>query len=129
MGLAEYYIRFVKNYGVIAKPLSDLLKKEGFVWSTEATQAFEDLKQALIGAPVLALPDFSKNFVVETDACGYGIGAVLMQDSHPLAYISRHLKGKQLHLSIYEKQLLAVIFAVQKWRHYLLTSHFIIKTD
>lgn len=52
-----------------------------------------------------------------------------MQDGHPLAYISRHLQGKQLHLSIYEKELLAVVFAVQKWRHYLLTGHFVIKTD
>ncbi|CAA7040955.1 unnamed protein product [Microthlaspi erraticum] len=52
-----------------------------------------------------------------------------MQEGHPLAYISRHLKGKQLFLSIYEKELLAVVFAVQKWRHYLLTSHFVIKTD
>lgn len=69
---------------------------------------------------------FDKPFVVETDVCGHGIGAVLMQDGHPLAFISRHLKGTQLHLSIYEKELLAVVFAVQKWRHYLLTGHFII---
>lgn len=78
---------------------------------------------------MLALPDFSKQFIVETDASSFGIGAVLMQDSLPLAYISRHLKGKQLTLSIYEKELLAVIFAIQKWRHYLLSSHFIIRTD
>ncbi|CAA7037672.1 unnamed protein product [Microthlaspi erraticum] len=91
--------------------------------------AFEKLKQALCAAPVLALPLFDKPFVVETDACGQGIGAVLMQEGHPLAYISRHLKGKQLHLSIYEKELLAVVFVVQKWRHYLLQGHFVIKTD
>ena len=66
---------------------------------------------------------------METDACTQGIGAVLMQEGHPLAYISCHLKGKQLNLSIYEKELLAVVFAVQKWMHYLLPNHFIINTD
>ena len=75
----------------------------------------------------MVLPCFDKQFVVETDACGTGIAAVLMQEGRLLAYISRHLKGRQL--LIYEKELLAVIFAVQKWRHYLLTQHFIIRTD
>lgn len=129
LGLAGYYRRFVKSFGVIARPLTALTKKDCFDWSEEATDAFNKLKQALCEAPVLALPRFDLPFVVETDACGNGIGAVLMQEGHPLSYISRHLKGKQLHLSIYEKELLAVVFAVQKWRHYLLTGHFIIKTD
>lgn len=84
-------------------------------------------KKALCQAPVLALPLFDKPFVVEIDACGQGIGTVLMQEGHHLAYISKHLKGKQLHFSIYEKKLLDVVFALQKWRHYLLHGHFIIK--
>ncbi|KAG7579311.1 Integrase catalytic core [Arabidopsis thaliana x Arabidopsis arenosa] len=129
LGLAGYYRRFVKSFGTIAGPLHALTKTDAFVWSVEAQKAFEELKDALCNAPVLALPMFDKQFVVETDACGQGIGAVLMQEGHPLAYISRQLKGKQLHLSIYEKELLAVIFAVRKWRHYLLSGHFIIKTD
>lgn len=129
LGLAGYYRRFVRNFGVLARPLTALTKKDGFGWNTEAQDAFLILKKALCEAPVLALPRFDKPFIVETDACSYGIGAVLMQENHPLAYISRHLKGKQLHLSIYEKELLAVVFAVQKWRHYLLPQHFIIKTD
>uniref|UniRef100_A0A1J3K9P1 Retrovirus-related Pol polyprotein from transposon 17.6 n=1 Tax=Noccaea caerulescens TaxID=107243 RepID=A0A1J3K9P1_NOCCA len=129
LGLAGYYWRFVKNFGTIARPLPLLTKKDAFVWSDEAQVAFTALKTALCTAPVLALPLFDRPFVVETDACGQGIGAVLMQDGHPLAYISRHLQGKQLHLSIYEKELLAVVFAVQKWRHYLLTGQFVIKTD
>lgn len=129
LGLAGYYRRFVKSFGGIARPITALTKKDSFMWSGEAQEAFTEVKRALCNAPVLALPDFSKQFVVETDACGCGIGAVLMQDGHPLAYISRHLKGKQLHLSIYEKELLAVVFAVQKWRHYLFHDHFIIRTD
>lgn len=117
------------HFGTIARPLTALTKKDAFGWNKEAHRAFEKLKETLCNAPVLALPCFDKQFVVETDACGVGIGVVLMQDGHPLAYISRHLKGKQLHLSIYEKELLAVVYAVQKWRHYLLQNHFIIKTD
>ena len=89
--------------------------------------AFEKLKKVLCEAPVLALRCFDKPFVAETDACGHGIGAVLMQEGHPVAYISRHLKGKHLHLSIYEKELLAVVFAIQKWRHYLLSRHFVFR--
>ena len=129
LGLAGYYRSYVKSFGIIARPLTALTKKGCFGWSEEATEAFNNLKRALCEAPVLALPRFDLPFVVETDVCGEGIGAVLMQEGHPIAYISRHLKGKQLHLSIYEKELLAVVFAVQKWRHYLLTGHFIIKTD
>lgn len=114
LGLAGYYRRFVKNFGAIARPLTNLTKKDSFVWSEEAQTAFDCLKQTLCQAPILALPLFDKPFVVETDACGQGISAVLMQEGHQLSYISRHLKGKQLHLSIYEKELLAVVFAVQK---------------
>lgn len=129
LGLAGYYRRFVRHFETIARPLTALTKKDAFQWNEEAQEAFNKLKESLCNAPVLALPRFDKQFIVETDACGVGIGAVLMQDGHPLAYISRHLQGKQLHLSIYEKELLAVVYAVQKWRHYLLTNHFIIKTD
>ncbi|XP_010418845.1 PREDICTED: uncharacterized protein LOC104704456 [Camelina sativa] len=128
-GFAGYYRRFVKNFGTIARPLTVLTKKDAFLWSQEASAAFKSLKDALCQAPVLALPLFDKPFVVETDACTTGIGAVLMQEDHPLAFINRHLKGRQLNLSIYKKELLAVVFAVQKWRHYLLPNHFVIKTD
>jgi len=80
-------------------------------------------------APLLALLDFSKKFVVETNASDKGIGVVLMQERRPLAYISQALAPKHLGLSVYDKELLAVLGVIEKWRHYLKVSPFIIKTD
>ncbi|GKV48666.1 hypothetical protein SLEP1_g55467 [Rubroshorea leprosula] len=129
LGLTGYYRRFIRNYGSLSKPLTELLKKEGFHWSREASEAFESLKHAVTTTPVLVLPDFSKEFVVETDASNTGIGAVLLQQGHPIAFISKALSLRHQSLSVYEKELLALIYAVRKWSHYLTGRHFIVKTD
>jgi hypothetical protein len=79
--------------------------------------------------PVLALPNFQDTFTVETDACQDGIGAVLMQHGQPIAYLSKAFSEKHKTLSIYEKEFLALIMAVEKWRHYLHRQEFVIQTD
>ncbi|XP_019240554.1 PREDICTED: uncharacterized protein LOC109220546 [Nicotiana attenuata] len=129
LGLAGYYRKFIKGYGIISRPLTNLLRKDGFVWNAKAAESFAALKVALTSAPVLALPNYAIPFVVETDACGTGIGAVLMQHDHPIAFISKGLAPRHMALSVYEKELLALVFAVTKWSHYLLGHHFIVKTD
>ncbi|GKD63394.1 putative mitochondrial protein, partial [Tanacetum coccineum] len=83
----------------------------------------------MINAPVLALPNFQEEFTVETDASDEGIGVVLQQQGHPIAFLSRSLAPKHKGLSTYEKELWAVVYALEKWRGYLLDRHFKIKTD
>lgn len=130
LGLTGYYRKFVKNYGVIAKPLTVLLQKNAkFIWTDSANSAFLQLKHAMCSTPVLALPDFTKTFVLETDACATGIGAVLSQEGHPIAFYSKALGMANQKLSIYEKEFLAIMMAIDKWRSYLLRGPFTIKTD
>lgn len=130
LGLAGYYRKFVCHFGIITKPLTNLLKKHSiFIWTSEHETAFHTLKTTLCQAPVLALPNFQKPFCIETDAYDLGIGAVLMQEGHPLAYLSKALGPKSRGLSAYEKEYMAILIAVQTWRAYLQFQEFIILTD
>lgn len=109
-----------------------MIAQEGcakYNWSPIAQKAFESVKQALTQAPVLKLPDFTQQFVVQIDACDKGIGAVLLQQGHPISFLSKALEPRAQALSTYEKECLAILLAVQKWRPYLKHPEFIIQTD
>ena len=129
LGLTGYYRKFIKNYGQIAAPMTALLRKNAFAWSDAADLAFQHLKATVSQPPVLALPNFNQHFIIECDAFGTRLGAVLMQNQRLIAFHSQTLKGKALQLSTYEKELLALVIAVHKWWPYLLGRPFIIKTD
>jgi hypothetical protein len=106
-----------------------LLSKEGFTWTAEAEQAFQELKRALSTAPVLPLPDFTRSFVVECDASGSGMGAVLHQDDGPVAFFSGPMALRHAGLAAYERELIALAQAVKHWRPYLWGRSFVVKTD
>jgi hypothetical protein len=127
MGLIGYYHKFVKNYGKIATPLTALLKKKSFTWTRATSQAFQTLNMAVCTTTVLALPDFTKTFVLECDALGKGIGVVLMQEGRPLAFTNKQLSERNLGKSIYEKEMLAIWHVVDLWHPYLLGKLFQIK--
>jgi hypothetical protein len=130
LGLAGYYRKFVRHFGLLVKPLTDLLKKHSvFVWTSIHQNSFQSLQTTLCNSPVLSLPDFSKTFSIETDASGSGVGAVLLQDNHPLAFLSKALGPKSRGLSAYEKEYMAILLAVQQWRQYLQHGEFHIYTD
>ncbi|KAD2804423.1 hypothetical protein E3N88_37800 [Mikania micrantha] len=105
LGITEYYRWFVRNYGLIARPLTNLTKKDGFLWSKEAFCAFQALKLALT-TPVLRLPDFAKEFIVECDASSDGMGAILSQDEHPIACFSKGFSPSNKSKSNYDRELL-----------------------
>jgi hypothetical protein len=129
LGLAGYYRKFIHNYGSIAAPLTVLLKKEGFSWGADAASAFSTLKAAVTTAPILAMHDFGKPFVVECDASTHGFGAVLIQEGHPIAFFSRPVAPRHRALAAYERELIGLVQAVRHWRPYLWGRRFHVKTD
>lgn len=129
LGLTGFYRRFIKGYATLVAPLTKLLCHAQFQWSPAASEAFQKLKEAIMASPVLALPNFKILFVVETDASGTGMGAVLMQEDHCISFFSKQLCPKLMNASTYVRELAAITSAVKKWRQYLLGHKFIIVTD
>lgn len=129
LGLAGYYRRFIKDFGSIAAPLTGLLKKDAFRWSSVADDAFKMLQRALTTASVLALPDFTSAFIVECDASGSGIGVVLHQGNGAITFFSRALPPRHRGLAAYERELIGLAQAVRHWHPYLWGRVFIVRTD
>ncbi|GBG61966.1 hypothetical protein CBR_g26129 [Chara braunii] len=134
LGMTGYYRTFVKNYSIVAAPLTDLTCLDTpWEWTDECEAAFRHLKHALTHYEVLKLLDPDKPFIVTTDASQYGIGAVLAQQEgpklRPVEYMSKKMLSQKLAKSTYEKELYAVYKALTHWRHYLLGQFFILRTD
>lgn len=120
LGLVGYYHKFVLNFGILSRPLTDLLKKNVvFVWTEDKETAFQVFKDALISPLILALPDSTQVSDVETDASDRGIGTVLMQNKHPVVYLSKVLGPWAQGLSTFDKEGLAIHLALEHWCAYL----------
>ncbi|KAL0560669.1 hypothetical protein IC582_001079 [Cucumis melo] len=130
LGLAGYYRRFVENFSRIATPLTQLTRKGApFFWSKTCEDSFQNLKQKLVTAPVLTVPDGSGSFVIYSDASKKGLGCVLMQEGKVVAYASRQLKSHEQNYPTHDLELAAVVFALKIWRHYLYGEKIQIFTD
>lgn len=156
LGLANYFRRFIEHYAHVAAPLTTLLRgsekadRQGRLlqkgkltpeqearlaaafdqcWTPACDAAFRQLKQALVQAPVLVLPDFEKPFTLVCDACDMAIGGILLQESRPVAYYSRKLHGPEQRYSASDKEMLGVIAGLREWRCYLEGRPFVIETD
>ncbi|MCO5579963.1 hypothetical protein L7F22_033830 [Adiantum nelumboides] len=124
----------IEQHGSLEESLevASLVARPGppqYVWTERKQEAFDMLKQKLTSQSVLVLPDISKPFEVQYDACGDCLGAVLLQEGHAIAYESRRLSSDEQILGIYEKEFLAVFHALDSWKHYLLGTPFILRTD
>ena len=125
LGIIGYYRSFVQGYASIAFPLTSLLKADAdFVWGPEQDRAFRILKERLTQAPILIYPDFTKEFLIACDASNVGVGAVLLQRGDkrlmPISFASRVLNKAERNYSVTEKELLAVVWALKKFRHTVL---------
>lgn len=137
IGLCSWYRRFIKSFSALVSPINDLLKgrKKGqsIDWSPAAEESFIKIKELLVSAPILCQPDYSKEFFVECDASNTGLGGVLVQnidgEDRVIAYASRTLSRAERNYSVTERECLAVIFAIEKFRPWIDGIKFTVRTD
>ena len=130
LGLAGYYRRFIEGFSKIAKPMTELLKKDTkYVWTEQCEAGFQELKTRLTTAPILVLPDTRNGFQVYCDASRHGLGCVLMQEGKVVAYASRQLKPHELNYATHDLELCAVVHALKIWRHYLIGNRIEVFSD
>jgi hypothetical protein len=130
MGLAGYYIRFIKGFSKIGCPITSL-QKNGikFIWTSKCEERFEELKYLLTHVPMLKIAEPDNDFLVCTYACKEGLGGVLMQEGHVIFYASRKLNEHQINYVTHELELAAIVHALKMWRHYLLGRIFVLMID
>uniref|UniRef100_A0A1Y1K180 RNA-directed DNA polymerase n=2 Tax=Photinus pyralis TaxID=7054 RepID=A0A1Y1K180_PHOPY len=137
IGMCSWYRRFVYNFSTVIAPLSNLIKgktkKQVVSWTREAEESFARIKSLLTSTPILSSPDFSKPFSLQCDASDFGLGCVLTQGDNDeetvIAYASRTLNKAERNYTVTERELLAVIFAIEKFRAYIEGTHFTVYTD
>ena len=134
LGHAGFYRRFIKDFSQIARPLTSLLAKDAtFIFNDECHEAFQIIKKALISAPIIQPPDWNHSFEIMCDASDFAVGAVLgqMKDKkhYAISYASKTLVGPQLNYATTKKEMLVVVFAIDKFRSYLVGAKVIIYTD
>jgi hypothetical protein len=113
----------------LVAPLADIMNKGAFRWTEEARKTFDRMKEVIITCLVLALPDFTQHFVLDCDASGERIGVLLMQHRHSIAYERTKLTDSEILYSIYDKEMLSIMHALDKFRQYLVGGKFMVKTD
>jgi hypothetical protein len=130
LGLAGYYQRFIEGFSNISKPKMELLEKDKqFKWTPTCESSFQELKKRLTTVPVLVMLDMEKSSSIYCDASGQGLGCVLMQDGHVVAYASRQLRKHEVNYSTHDLELAAVVHALKIWRHYIMGKRCELYTD
>ena len=125
-GLASFYRIFIQNFPTLAAPLTKCIKNNvGFKWANEQERAFNLIKEKLSTAPLHALPNSAETFEIECDTSGIGIGVVLLQEGRPIAYFSEKLNGASLNYPTYDKEMYALVHALENWQHYLWPKEFV----